>query len=212
MITPHSFRLAAAAVLLLALAGCGRSPATRFYLLSPLMQVAEAPLTSVPAATFATDAETGPRVAVLTSIAAYLDRPQLVVREGNGVDVRLVDSHQWGEPLADGVTRVLCNRLSAALAPERGLVFPLRADLPAEWRISVEITRLDGAPDGEATLEALWSLSPVRNTAEPTVASGHFVSRIPVGSDLTALASAESVLLIRLGEALATELKTIPRR
>ena len=69
MIAPHFFRRAAsAALLLLALTGCGRSPATQFYLLSPLMPVADAPLTSAPAATFSTATGTGPRVAVLTSI------------------------------------------------------------------------------------------------------------------------------------------------
>lgn len=213
MIAPHSFRRTASlAMLLLALTGCGRSPVTRFYLLSPLMPVVDAPLTSVPAATFSMDTKTGPRVAVLTSIAAYLDRPQLVVRDGNGVDVRLGDYHQWSEPLADGVTRLLCDRLSAALAPAGGLAFPLRAALPAEWRISVEITRLDGAPDREATLEAVWTLGPAQNTTEAAAASGHFVSRIPVGSDMAALAAAESILLIRLGETLATELKNISRR
>ena len=176
----RSFLCAAVLAATLPLAGCGRSPATNFYMFSPLMPVT-APLSSAaPVSTLAADTEPGPQVAVIVGVPAYLDRPQMVVRGGNGVSVRLGDYHQWSEPVADGVTRVLCDRLCAALAPARGLAFPLRAALPAEWRISVDIARLDGSPDGEATIEAL--------------------------------SEAESVLLVRLAETLATELANVMRR
>ena len=58
--------------------------------------------------------------------------------------------------------------------------------------------------------EALWTLGPAQGAAE--TAAGRFTSRIPVGSDMAALAEAESVLLVRLAETLATELANVMRR
>lgn len=206
----RSFLCAAALAATLPLAGCGRSPSTNFYMFSPLAPVA-APLSSSDRASSAVaGVEAGPQVAVIVGIPAYLDRPQMVVRGDNGVSVRLGDYHQWSEPVGDGVTRVLCDRLCAALAPVRGLAFPLRSALPADWRISVDIARLDGSPGGEATIEALWTLGPAQGAAE--TAAGRFVSRIPVGNDMAALAEAESILIVRLAETLAAELADVTRR
>lgn len=198
-------RAAITALALSVLMGCARSPATQFYMLfSPGTAPEMKPYASV------SDFRTaGPRVAVFITVPAYLDRPQMVIRRGNNVDVQIEAYHEWSEPMADGVTRVLCEGLSASLASRGGAVFPLRSAMPADWRISVDVTRLDGAPGGEAVLDALWSLSSARDSPDTPVASGRFVSCMEAGNDMNALVAAQSILLARFAQALADELKKI---
>lgn len=189
-------------LLFVLLTGCARSPQPNFYMLTSQTQPV---LTNQ-----ALNEKLGIRVAVGVSIPAYLDRPQILLRHDNNVSVQSVDSDQWGEPLADGVTRILCDQLSASLT--QGIAFPLRSTFPANWRLTVEILRLDGALGNEAILEALWTLAPENDTPEHIVASGRFADHINVGSTFADLAQAESTLLSRFGEQLASIVKTQTRK
>ena len=177
--------------LALLIGGCsslGRSPRPDFYMLS---SPAEAHIPHERNIT------TGPRVAVgPVTIPGYLDRPQLFVREGNSVNVRLEEFNQWSEPLGDGITRVLCDAATMRLASRNGTAFPLRAALQPQWRISVDIARLDGAPGEDVILDAGWSLNDEQGNI---VRSGRFTRRIPAGDDLSSMVEAGSTLLARVG-------------
>ena len=84
----------------------------------------------------------GPRVAIgPVSIPGYLDRPQLFLRDGNDVKVELAEFNHWSEPFGEGVTRVLCDAVSASLTPRKGLASPMRSQQPFQWRIAVDIAR-----------------------------------------------------------------------
>lgn len=180
-------------IVLLAVGGCslGRSPRSSFYMLTSPAE------TTVPAERFAV---TGPRVAVgPVSVPGYLDRPELFLRKGNSTNVELTEFHQWSEPITDGVTRVLCDAISASLAARKGLAFPLRSPLHPQWRISIDITRLDGSLKGEVLLDAGWILADEQGTE---VRSGRFVRRAPAGETITTLVQAQSALLAELGATL----------
>ena len=195
---PHPYRhtaALAALVLVLLTSGCLRSPETRFFMLAS--QASAAPEQT--ASNFQ-----GPKLAVVTTIPAYLDRPQLVTRQGDSVNVRIGEFQQWSEPMSDGVTRVLCDALSARLAANQGLAFPLSSALAADWRLTVNVARFDGMPGNDAVLDALWSLTTASGDEE--LASGRFTSRMAVGADTADLAEAQSALVSRLAEALAPEL------
>lgn len=184
------------AIVLLALimVGCGRSPQPHFYILESQATETQDSISYA----------TGSRIGIVVTIPSYLDRLPIVVRSSQGNILHIADVHQWGEPLSDGVARLLCD----GIAPEikGSLIFPMRSALPAEWRLAVDIARLDGTLNGEALLEVWWSLAPLSDGPTDTVtAAGRFVSRIQVGSDMQALANAESLLLDRLAKSLALE-------
>ena len=75
----------------------------------------------------------GPRVAIgPVAIPGYLDRPQLFLRDGNDVKVELAEFNHWSEPFGEGVIRVLCDAVSASLAPRKraGLPHPFATAFP----------------------------------------------------------------------------------
>ena len=151
---------------LLTAGGCslGRSPRPDFYMLSsPVENVVQSGKEKI----------SGPRVAIgPVSIPGYLDRPQLFLRDGNDVKVELAEFNHWSEPFGEGVTRVLCDAVSASLTPRKGLASPMRSQQPFQWRIAVDIARFDGAPNGSVILDAGWSLV---NESGEELKSGRFV-------------------------------------
>src|SRR5262245_63349391 len=95
-------------------AGClGGSAPTRFYVLAPVDGAAvagERPLAI----------GIGP-----VSVAGYLDRPQIVTRPAAD-KIDLGEFDQWGEPLRDGITRVLAEDLARQLPGAKISTFPWR--------------------------------------------------------------------------------------
>ncbi|WP_303238302.1 membrane integrity-associated transporter subunit PqiC [uncultured Bilophila sp.] len=181
------------ALSLLAAGGCsvGRSPRPDFYMLSSPAENAAVP---------GHEAAVGPRVAIgPVTIPGYLDRPQIFVRDGNQVKVRLEEFNHWSEPFGEGVTRVLCDAVSASLAPRKGLAFPMRSPQQPQWRIAVDIARFDGAPGGDVVLDAGWTLV---NEIGDEIRSGRFVQRTAAGPDITSMVRAHSALLAQFGAVL----------
>lgn len=174
----------------LSLAGCanlGRSPESAYFVLAS---------SSAPALT-SEQAQLGePRVAVgPVTLPGYLDRTQLFIRQGNAVDVRVAEFHLWGEPLGEGITRVLCESMSTALAPQ-GAVFPLRATVPSTWQVAVELYRFEGAPGFPVILDAGWTLY---TSIGEVVRQGRFVETRNAGPEIADMVRAQSELISRLG-------------
>ena len=86
---------------------------------------------------------------------------------------------------------MLCDAVSASLAPRKGLASPIRSQQPFQWRIAVDIARFDGAPNGNVILDAGWSL--VNENGEE-LNSGRFVQRAPPARH-PSMVQAQSTLL-----------------
>lgn len=180
------------------LGGCalGRSPRPNFYMLSSPAENAIQPGQS---------RITGPRIAVgPVTIPGYLDRPQLFLRTGNDVQVELAEFNHWSEPLAEGVTRVLCDAVTASLAPQNGMAFPMRSTQSVDRSISVDITRFDGAPNGIVTLDAGWSLLDAHGGE---IRTGRFIRQASAGPDINSMVRAQSELLASFGAELGKMVK-----
>jgi uncharacterized lipoprotein YmbA len=137
-------RLAAAGVfMMLLLAGCGSSPASKFYV-----------LTADPAP------QRGAAVAASTvtlgrvSLPGAVDRPQIARRRG-GNEIVFSDEERWAGPLDDMVRRVLADDLAARLPAGMSLV-ENAAKPPPGVTIAVEISRFDADESGAVTLAARW--------------------------------------------------------
>ncbi|MGD8294089.1 MAG: PqiC family protein [Desulfobacterales bacterium] len=137
----------------LALAGClgGPSAPTNFYMLSPL----SASQAGMSAAT----AEDRIRIGLATVVVAeYLNRNEIVVNLDNTV-YQLAEFNQWAEPLSDNLTRVLAENLENMLREDSITVF-LSSDssIPADYRLEIDVIRLDGNLGDQATLVSQWAL------------------------------------------------------
>jgi len=136
-----------------ALAGClgGPSAPTNFYMLNVL--------SPSPAGTSAASAEGRIRIGLATVVVAeYLNRNEIVVNLDNTV-YRLAEFNQWAEPLNDNLTRVLAENLTNLLRNDLIDVF-LASDssIPSDYRLEVDVIRLDGNLGDQVTLVAQWAL------------------------------------------------------
>jgi hypothetical protein len=140
-------------ILWLALAGClgGPSAPTNFYMLSPL--------SPSQAGMSAATAEGRIRIGLATAVVPeYLNRNEIVVNLDNTV-YRLAEFNQWAEPLNDNLTRVLAENLANLLRSDSIVVF-LASDssIPLDYRLEVDVLRLDGNLGTQVTLIAQWAL------------------------------------------------------
>jgi len=140
-------------LLSLALAGClgGQSPPTSFYMLSPL--------NPSQTGTLAATADGRIRIGLSTvTVPEYLNRSEIVINLDNTV-YQLADFSKWAEPLSDNLTRVLEENLTNLLHDDSIDIF-LASDssiLP-DYRLEVDVLRLDGNLGDQVTLVAQWAL------------------------------------------------------
>lgn len=173
-----------AAVAMLGTAACigGRaSPATRHYVLSPVI---EAPSggTASPAAVLVVGV--GP-----VNLPAYLDRPQMVIRRAPDV-IEIREFDQWGEPLRDAITRVVAVNLARLLPESRVVTFPWRSTEDIRYQVVLDIVQMDGPAGGSVALDARWRV--LDRAGSEVVAR---VSRLsePAGAGTTAAAMSRAL-------------------
>jgi len=149
----HRHQHVAIIFLALALAGClgGQSPSTNFYMLSPL--------SPSPAGESAASAEARIHVGLETVvIAEYLNRNEIVLNLDNTI-FQLAEFNQWAEPLDGNLTRVLGENLMNLLQGDSIRVFlASESSIPLDYRLEVDVLRLDGNLGGQVTLIAQWAL------------------------------------------------------
>jgi uncharacterized lipoprotein YmbA len=149
----RSQKHAAIIYLSLVLAGClgGRSAPTRFYMLSPLVQsqTRTSPVTAE--ARFHIGLE-------MVVVAEYLNRNEIVVNLDNTI-YQLAEFNQWMEPLNNNLTRVLEENLTNLLQADSIDIFLVSgSSIPLDYRLEVDVLRLDGNLGDQATLVAQWAL------------------------------------------------------
>ena len=133
------------------LAGCARSPAARFYTLNPLgRQEAKAPFGRTPDPVSVTIAP--------VEIPDYLDRPQIVTREGrNGL--KLAEFDRWGGSLGDNIAAVLAENLTILLGSDRVFAHHRVRGEKTDYGVVLRILRLDCVPGDQVLLKAQWTVS-----------------------------------------------------
>lgn len=132
------------------------------------------------------------------TMPGYLSRPQLVVREDDGVTIRINDFDRWGEEPGTGVARVLCETLASL---GRSAV-PLRTGTQVDSRLMLDIRRFDGPLNGNVTLDAVWTLQKDKKILR----SGRFVAQRPSGRTLESMVEAQSDLVQTMARDIAAKL------
>lgn len=87
-------------------------------------------------------------------IAQFLQRPQIVTHNG-GSSLQVDPTLRWGEPLEQGIQRVLLQNISALTGAETRN-FPWRQNATPEYAVRIDVTDFDKLANGETTLEVNW--------------------------------------------------------
>src|SRR5262249_36741238 len=90
-------------------------------------------------------------------LPTYLERSELVTRVGEN-ELRVSQGDRWAEPIAQGFTRVLRERLESRLGVDWVIVFPWRAARTPALAITVDVTRFERQADGNVELRARWTV------------------------------------------------------
>jgi hypothetical protein len=133
-------------LVLASLAGCVgvSSPPIRYYTL-------RAPTAPEPVALAARYFVTVELVAVPEAV----DRPQIVVREGEN-RVRLLEFDRWAEPLRAAVARLLADEIGRRLPDAQVATFGSPMDNSQAVRVLVEVRAFDSSPGAGVQIDAVW--------------------------------------------------------
>ncbi|WP_454765512.1 PqiC family protein [Cupriavidus campinensis] len=157
------------------LAGCA-SPEPRYYTLAT-----GAAATPVPAAANPLWIEVAP-----VRVPERLNRPQLVVADGNDGGLKLLDLSRWSSPLPDELRDALSQQLQASLGAvdtyQQGL-----SDVAPVYRVTTEVVRLDADLGQRASATIAWT---VRKLPDGRVLSGRTHAELPAPGQVDGMVSA----------------------
>ena len=197
---PRSTRGASivSAAVLVAVGGCSLLrgpdvPPTTFYILSATAERGQIPAGRPLALGL------GP-----VTLPPYLNRPEMVHRVAPN-QLSFDEFNRWSEPLKDNVVRVLAADLDALLGLDRIVFYPWYSSTPMDYSVAVAVLRFEPQPDGNAVLDARWSIGNGRGE-QLANRDAHFER--PAGKP-PQTAAALSALLGDLATEIGTELRTL---
>lgn len=182
-------------VLVVLAAGCGSSPATRFYTLTP----------APPSAPAAASSDLSVLVSPV-SVPLTVDRPQMVVAVSAN-QVTLDEFNRWASPLANNIARVVAENLAAMLGTSRVAVSSQALMSGFDYRAAIEVQRFESALGEAVTLDAVWAVS---GGADGRARTGRTTAREAV-PDKThdALAAGHSRALAKLSRDIAEAVRAL---
>lgn len=185
------------------MAGCGSSPATRYYVL--------APLSNSEGGNKPTGNEDDPAIGIgPVQFPKYLDRPQIVTRSSrNQIDIG--DFDQWAEPLKNNFTNVIAENLAILMPGERIVVYPWSRSTPIGYQVLIEVTRFEGELGGDSLLTARWSILGKDKKRVLSRRTSNF-SEPSNGSRFKGMVSALNRTLEELSREIAAALKNVSKQ
>ncbi len=175
-------KLISVASLFLALAACGRSTPTNYYMLESSTSPARAD--DLPRKSL--------RVAQV-EVAGYLNRNNIVSRVKGQSRLILAEFHLWAEPVGSGVRRVVEEILTPALRQDGVNVLPGSSESGSDYLLLLDVQRLDGNFNDMAVLECKWALL---DKNDKPIERGIFSAEEMVGgADYNVLVNTESRLV-----------------
>ncbi len=191
-------RKLAIAFIILAVSGCfgGYSPQSKFYSLTP---------EAAPAEPFASGRLTIGVAAV--QIPPYLNKPQMVTREDNQVEISVSEFNRWSEPLSAMVQQALASDLAGWL-PQAEVKPSGFSHIGFDYIIKAEITKFDGIFGNQASLNAWYSIF---NRNGALLRRNEVKLSVPLGKNYDDLARQDSVLVNRLAGEIAAQIVSLKK-
>jgi uncharacterized lipoprotein YmbA len=183
-------------LLVIGLLGCASSPPTRFYVLSPEKGegVGDQPCVSI---------GIGP-----VKIPEYLNRSGIMTRIA-AHELQVGEFDQWAEPLEENIPRVLAENLRSLLCTKAVAVFPWKGRIPMDYRVYVDVIRMDGRLGGDALLDASWTLMGGPDKREMFATKRVSYKESTGGQDYEGYVSAQSRNLWSLSHDIAEAIKNL---
>lgn len=188
-------------------AGCaGPGASENFYALNDGGVVVSSPATAT------APARSLPGIVIsAVTVPELIDRPQIVTRDSvNRVIVS--EQHLWAEPIRAGVGRTLATRLSRTMQnagkPVQVAAYPQSSIATPYLRITVDVVRFDAVPNGEAIVDALWS---IRRVTDDTVQTGRTTASSPIaGVSYEAIVAAWNEALLAVERDIGANVASLP--
>lgn len=180
------------------LGGClgGFSSPSRFYSLTPQ---------EMPARTYQSS-----RLFVgvePVKVPVYLDKPQIVTRNANQVELSISENNRWAEPLSDAMQNVLASDLGALLPGATIKPSSFRKE-GFDYTVWVEINKFEGTWNRQAELDAWWS---ILNSDNKIIARDKVSLSRPLGDSYDNLVQQQSALTEELAAQIAARLAKLPK-
>ncbi|MBL7151884.1 MAG: membrane integrity-associated transporter subunit PqiC [Candidatus Omnitrophica bacterium] len=149
---PFCRNIIACGLLIFVLSGCvsaGSTPNARFYMLKPLGEEEVTQKFDIPSGIIIV---VGP-----VKIPQYLDRPQMVTRDEEGM-MNIAQLERWGEPLDSGIARLIIEDLNLILPGANFEVFPCNFAIPLDYQVIAGVMQLDSNLQKDLVFVAQWSI------------------------------------------------------
>lgn len=186
-------------LLVMVVAGCASTEPSRFYLLSPL-----------PAETERSSA--GPCVSIVVGpvrLPEYTNRPQIITRNTDN-ELNRAQFDLWAEPLVDTFSRVLAENLGRTLCTKHVALFLGNSSGPLDFRVTMDVIRMDGSLGKEAVLEAWWTVLSGKETKVLASKRSRFAEPVQ-GQGYEALVRAHSRILASFSREIAQTINQLAK-
>lgn len=90
-------------------------------------------------------------------VPVYLDRPQIVTRKDNQVELNVSELNRWSEPLSTAMQRIIADNLAVYLPNASVKPSGFRHE-GFDYLVWIEINRFDGSWDKTVDLSVWWSV------------------------------------------------------
>jgi uncharacterized lipoprotein YmbA len=197
-------RLSAISALAVALASCGETKPSNFYVLSAISP--EGPTDSGnPSAKRQGVIGVGP-----VKIPEYLDRTQIVTfTDANQLNIAEFD--RWAEPLSSNVARVMAENILMMTSAARVEIypFPVTSRNSSNRQVVVEVIRFHMRSDGVVDLWANWNI--LNQDGRRNLASGTSkVTETAAAGDVKSMAAAMSRAISSFSKDVANAFNALP--
>lgn len=185
---------------LLAATGCGTSPPARYYALQPV-------------------AVTADRAAVIEGLVIsagrietpdYLDRPQIITRDGDQLMLGQFD--RWAEPLGITVNRAFAGNLRRQLPGADVIRFPTPSYLQIDYRLVGRVTQFEAHEGDGVVLTLTWGI--FDGDRQLVFSTGEATYRAPIqgSGDYAAIVAAMNSALATFSADVASQLIRIAQK
>lgn len=93
------------------------------------------------------------------NVPSYLQSKSFAVRSAAN-EIKYLDFTCWGEPLDQGIARVLAENLQSLKNVARVSLAPFRPDDPRDFEVRVRVTACEGTTEGGVRFAANWQVTP----------------------------------------------------
>lgn len=191
-------RLLIAVFLILSVTACSKTPAARFYTLSPMT------------AENADNQSTLSNKHILSvgpiKVASYLDRSEIVTRS-NSTNIELAGFDRWAEPFEDIVASTLSENISSIL-PSVSAITDVWPEAEVDYQLLVKIKKFESDSGGTIHLAASWGILQRSNRKMSAIFESNIVT--PGNSlDFDQVTKKMSLALAKMSEEIAAEIQKI---